>query len=56
VDIQAMRPFVKPVTLGMIKAEPALADMALVRSARLSVQPVKDTEWQLVCGLGKTAV
>lgn len=54
VDIQAVRPFVKPVTLNQIKAEERLADMVLVRNSRLSVQPVTDTEWQLVCTMGQT--
>ena len=54
VDIKAVRPFVKPVTLAQIKADPRLENMALVKSARLSVQPVTDTEWCIVCGLGRT--
>lgn len=54
VDIQAVRPFVKPVTLDQIKAEERLADMVLVRNSRLSVQPVTDAEWQLVCTMGQT--
>src|SRR6201994_4898492 len=40
VDMKAVRPFPKPVTLADIKADPALADMALVRMSRLSVMPV----------------
>ncbi|KEJ90616.1 EVE domain-containing protein [Sulfitobacter donghicola] len=54
VDIKAVRPFTQPVTLEMIKAEERLADMALVRSSRLSVQPVTQDEWNLVCDMGKT--
>jgi predicted RNA-binding protein with PUA-like domain len=54
VDIQAVRPFVKPVTLDQIKGEEQLADMILVRNSRLSVQPVTDAEWQLVCAMGQT--
>jgi predicted RNA-binding protein with PUA-like domain len=54
VDIRAERPFAQPVTLEQIKAEPTLSDMALVRSSRLSVQPVTADEWQKVCALGKT--
>lgn len=54
VDIRALRPFTQPVTLGEIKETPELAEMALVRSSRLSVQPVTEAEWQLVCGMGKT--
>ena len=51
VDIAAVRPVPKPVTLAAIKAEKALSDMALVRLSRLSVQPVSDAEWKLVCRL-----
>ena len=54
VDIRAVRPFTQPVTLEQVKAEPALTEMALVRSSRLSVQPVTAEEWQKVCALGKT--
>ena len=52
VDIRAVAPLPRPVTLARIKAEPALAEMALVRSARLSVQPVTDAEWRIVCEMG----
>ena len=38
-----------PVTLARIKAEPRLADMVLVKNARLSVQPVDAAQWKLVC-------
>jgi len=54
VDVKAMRPFKRPVTLVEIKAEPRLAEMALVKSSRLSVQPVSDAEWKLICELGQT--
>jgi predicted RNA-binding protein with PUA-like domain len=49
VDIAAVKPVPKPVTLAAIKAEKKLADMALVRLSRLSVQPVADAEWKLIC-------
>jgi predicted RNA-binding protein with PUA-like domain len=52
VDIRAVRPFVRPVTLEMAKADPRLAGMVLVNNSRLSVQPVSPEEWQVVCGLG----
>lgn len=54
VDIKAIRPFVKPVSLDQIKAVETLADMVLVKNSRLSVQPVSDTEWQLICDMGET--
>src|ERR1700744_5369639 len=48
VDIKAVEPVPKPVTLAAIKAEPKLKDMALVKYARLSVQPVTSEEWKIV--------
>jgi predicted RNA-binding protein with PUA-like domain len=41
-----------PVALGAIKAEAKLKNMALAREPRLSVQPVTDEEWKLVCRMG----
>ncbi len=58
VDFKAVEPVVKPVSLAEIKAEPRLADMALVRQARLSVMPVAEDEWRLLCemaGIGAHA-
>jgi predicted RNA-binding protein with PUA-like domain len=52
VDVKALRPFPKPVTLAKIKAEPRLKEMALVKYSRLSVQPVTPSEWKFVCKLG----
>jgi predicted RNA-binding protein with PUA-like domain len=52
VDIKAVKSVKTPVTLDMIKADGRLDDMMLVRNSRLSVQPVTDTEWQIVCELG----
>jgi predicted RNA-binding protein with PUA-like domain len=54
VDIKAVRPFEQPVTLDDIKADERLSDMVLVRNSRLSVQPVNDEEWKIVCALGET--
>ncbi|MEQ8942829.1 MAG: EVE domain-containing protein [Roseitalea porphyridii] len=52
VDIKAVRDVPKPVTLADVKAEPRLAQMALVTSMRLSVQPVTEEEWKIVCEMG----
>ena len=54
VDIKAVRPFAKPVSLDQIKTDERLAEMVLVRNSRLSVQPVTETEWTAVCALGQT--
>jgi len=52
VDVKALRPLPRPVTLVEVKAEPRLKEMALVKYSRLSVQPVTPAEWKLVCKLG----
>jgi predicted RNA-binding protein with PUA-like domain len=52
VDIKGGAPFAKAVTLEDAKREPKLKEMALIRFSRLSVQPVTDAEWKLVCKLG----
>lgn len=54
VDIKAVRPFAKPVSLDQIKADPRLEEMVLVKNSRLSVQPVSEAEWTAVCALGET--
>lgn len=54
VDIKTVRPFINPVTLDQIKADPRLSDMVLVKNSRLSVQPVTETEWRIICDLGQT--
>jgi predicted RNA-binding protein with PUA-like domain len=48
VDFAPHKTLKKPVTLAQIKAEKKLANMALVRLGRLSVQPVTDEEWAIV--------
>jgi len=52
VDVRAVEPLPRPVTLAEIKAEPRLAAMALVHYSRLSVQPVTPAEWRLICRMG----
>ena len=54
VDVKALKPFEKPVTLAQIKAAPRLAELALVRQSRLSVLPVNDEEWKIICNMGAT--
>jgi predicted RNA-binding protein with PUA-like domain len=54
VDIKAVRPFKEPVSLDQIKADGRLDDMVLVKNSRLSVQPVTNSEWQIICDLGQT--
>jgi predicted RNA-binding protein with PUA-like domain len=52
VDIKAVKALPTPVTLEAIKAEPGLKAMILVNNSRLSVQPVTDDEWAIVCRMG----
>lgn len=52
VDVRALTALPRPVPLAAIKADPRLADMVLVKNARLSVQPVTPEEWRRVCALG----
>jgi predicted RNA-binding protein with PUA-like domain len=52
VDIRALRPLPRPVTLEEAKSDKRLAKMALVTQSRLSVQPVTDAEWAVICKLG----
>jgi predicted RNA-binding protein with PUA-like domain len=49
VIVKAVKDMPKPVTLAACKANPKLAEMSLVTSFRLSVQPVRDAEWKEVC-------
>jgi predicted RNA-binding protein with PUA-like domain len=52
VDLKTVAAMPKSVTLAACKAEKSLAKMALVNNPRLSVQPVTDAEWAIVCKLG----
>jgi len=53
VDLKPFRRLKHPVSLAQIKGEKRLAEMALVRLGRLSVQPVTDAEWKVVMELAK---
>jgi predicted RNA-binding protein with PUA-like domain len=52
VQTAALEPLPKLVTLAAVKAEAKLKDMALVKYSRLSVQPVTEAQWKLVCKMG----
>ena len=52
VDVAPVAPLPTPVTLAQMKAEPKLADIALIRQSRLSVMPIAPAHWALVCKLG----
>ena len=51
VDIKAVKPLPKAISLDQAKQEPALKDMVLVNNSRLSVQPVTDAEWDAIMRL-----
>jgi len=55
VDVRAVAPVRTPVTLKQMKADPELADMALIRQSRLSVCPVSDSQWDHICRLAGIA-
>jgi predicted RNA-binding protein with PUA-like domain len=52
VTVRAVRAFLRPVTLEECKTAPGLENMALVKSPRLSVQPVSPEEWRIICAMG----
>lgn len=52
VDLKAVEPLKRPVTLAEIKAEPKLAELGLVRQSRLSVMPVDAAAWKLLNKMG----
>ena len=54
VDVKAVKKFTEPVTLAAVKAEPRLQELLLVRHSRLSVMPIDDDAWSLICAMGKT--
>jgi predicted RNA-binding protein with PUA-like domain len=53
VIVKAVKDMPRHVTLAQAKATPTLAEMSLVKSFRLSVQPVTPAEWKLVCKMGE---
>lgn len=52
VDVSYEKEFSNPVTLGMIKHEPSLGHLGLVRQSRLSVMPIDPDSWQLILKMG----
>ena len=54
VDVKALKPLVRPVSLAEIKAEPRLAHVSLVRQSRLSVMDIDDEAASLILSMAKT--
>ena len=52
VEVKPVAALPTPVTLAMCKAEKKLAKMTFLNNSRLSVQPVTDEEWAVVCRMG----
>jgi predicted RNA-binding protein with PUA-like domain len=52
VDIAPVRPLANPVTLAQMKAEPRLEGMKMFQQFRLSVCPIADAEWDVICEMG----
>jgi len=52
VAVKPVRKLAKPVTLAMLKAEPRLARLEVLRQSRLSVTPVRDDEWAVILEVG----
>jgi len=53
VELKSVQALAQPVTLAAIKAAPALAAIALLRQSRLSVMPLKRTEYEAILKLGR---
>jgi predicted RNA-binding protein with PUA-like domain len=51
VDIAPVMPVKNPVSLAAMKANPDLAGLSLIRQSRLSVCPVGEREWAVICGM-----
>jgi predicted RNA-binding protein with PUA-like domain len=55
VELAPVKPLARPVTLAEMKANPALANMAMLRLFRLSVSPVTDDEWAAILKMAGAA-
>ena len=52
VDVKAVKPFKTPVTLADIKNDERLADLPLIKQSRLSVMPIPEDAWKMICQMG----
>lgn len=52
VDVAAVKPLKRPVTLSEIKADGRFKDLALLKYSRLSVAPVEAAYWDMLCEMG----
>jgi predicted RNA-binding protein with PUA-like domain len=56
VDFKIVKPVNKPITMAQIKADPNLSEMSLLKQMRLSVGPVRESEWNYIMRLSETAL
>ena len=56
VDVEAVTPVTRPLSLAEIKEDPRLSDLALIKQSRLSVLPVSKDHWTLLCALTETTL
>ena len=56
VDVKAVKAVMRPVSLAEIKANPQLADLALIRQSRLSVVPVSPAHWAELLRMAETTI
>jgi len=52
VDVKAVKPLANPIGLDLIKVDPELSHLALVKQSRLSVMPIDVEAWKRICALG----
>lgn len=52
VDFEAVEPVPNPVTLEDIKGDERLHELALLKQSRLSVVPIDEASWKIICGMG----
>jgi len=56
VDLKAVKAMVEPVTLEQIKADSKLSEIALIKQSRLSVMPLRPSEFRRILQLGQTKI
>jgi len=52
VSVKPIKPLPNPVSLAEIKNHPALFDLSLVKQSRLSVMPIPEQAWYIMCEMG----
>jgi predicted RNA-binding protein with PUA-like domain len=53
VDVECVESLKHPVSLAVVKEDPSLVHLALVRQSRLSVMPIDERAWQIIYTLGQ---